>query len=202
MPFPETNPDIVGKGVKVISIASSRRKGFIADNFSVGTTILRVTGAWDLIPVHRHSDIFLKHASFDYGLNENPDDTEVVWLFLVKHNDNGALNLDLGLSLTDRAFWSSLQAWHHVGTAANAVQTIERYDPVFLDEVRHNQGEEVIDSYHVGFIGYATSTAVIVMTGAIYWDEILYQRSWPSRAGSEWAGWGAGMDGENYGQFA
>lgn len=201
MPFPETNPDIVGKGVKVISIPSSRRRGFVVNNFSVGTTILRITGAWDLIPIHRHSDVFIKNASFDYGLNENPDDTEVVWVFLVKNNDHQTLNPDNGFSLVDKAFWSSLQAWHHVGTAANAVQTIERYDPVIMHSVRHNAAEEVVDSYHVGFIGYATSTAVIVMTGSIYWDEMLYQRSWPSRVKSEWAGWGIGMDDENYGQF-
>ncbi len=206
MPIPEMNPEIVGKGVTLKTAISSRRQGFTsgAHTISVADTPERLndislSNASRLIPVHRHSDINVGFLAIDYGVMQVPVDGTIIFM-LVIHPDTLTLTGDDLEHFIDQSFWNAVQHWQNV-TAVGIVQTLSR-EQVFI-------GEDAIftdaflkqDSYHIGLLVASDATQTVRVDGVVNWTETLYQRRWPSRNSSEWSGWNAGMDGENYGQF-
>ncbi len=205
MPVPLMDPAIVGAGVKLKTTVSQRRQSFQdSTTIAAAQTPQRLDTRVDghgakLIPVHRHSDITVGYLDISFGLEDDPIDELVLWM-LVIHPDTLTLTGDDFQNFLDSSFWTAGQNWR-LGDATGWIQTLTREQSLIGQEAIFTDALLKQDSYHIGLIAASTVTSAIFVTGTVSWTEILYQRSWPSRNSSEWAGWGFGMDDENYGQF-
>jgi len=157
--------------------------------------------ASNLIKVRRHSDISISYLTIDYGVTDDPTD-ELVLFMLTLHPDTLALTGEALDNFIDTSFWLAAQNWRAVGTPANVIQTLSREQVIIGEAVRYTDESIRLDTWSVGILVASDAQSAVRVDGTVNWTETLYQRSWPSRAGSEWSGWGAGMDGENYGQFS
>lgn len=205
MPFPLIDPEIVGKGVTVRTTISNRRQSFSAAHTIVNASAPeRIDDqpeghASALIPVHRHSDITIGFLAIDYGLSDDPIDETVIFM-LAMHPDTLVLTGDDFENFLDQSYWVSAQNWR-LGDATGWIQTLERVqeligrDAIFTDALLKQ------DSYHIGLLVASSTTSAVLVHGTANWIETLYQRRWPNRNSSEWAGWGYKEDEENYGQF-
>ncbi len=206
MPFPIVDPEIVGKGVKVLITTSSRRQSFTSGNYTVAVAAtpermddFAQSNASKLIPVHRHADIVIGDLTIDYGVIDDPID-EIVLFMLVMHPDTLVMTGDDLLHFLDQSFWNTAQNWR-LGDATGWIQTLSREQAFIFEEAIFTDALLKQDSYHIGIICASSVTSTVRVDGNVTWTETLYQRSWPSRDKSEWAGWGYKMDEENYGQF-
>ncbi len=202
MPFPVTDPEIVGKGVKVKVAISSRRQAFTGTVVVDAATVperFDSGNASRLIPVHRHSDIEMGFLSISYGVTDDPID-ELIIIMLTMHPDTLPLTGDDFGHFLDAAFWNASQNWR-LGDATGWVQTLEREQALIAEEAIFTDASLKQDSYHIGLLVVSSVTSSVRVDGVVNWNETLYQRSWPSRNNSEWSGWGYKMDEENYGQF-
>jgi len=203
MPFPEMDPEIVGKGVRVLTTVSNRRQTFFGQhNINAADTPERVEDSGNaslMIPVHRHADITIGFLTIDYGVTDDPVDETVLWM-LVMHPDTLTLTGADLINFIDQSFWSTAQNWR-LGDASGWIQTLSREQVLIGQEAIFTDASLKQDSYHIGILVAASTTSAIRVDGNVTWTEILYQRRWPSRNSSEWAGWGYKEDEENYGQF-
>ncbi len=206
MPFPVIDPEIVGKGVTVKTIISTRRQTFTSGAHTIAAASVPErmndqveSNASRMIPVHRHSDITIEVLTLDYGITDDPAD-ELILFMLTMHPDTLVLTGDDLQNFIDQSFWMSAQNWRLL-TAVGVIQTLSREQAVILQEAIFTDGLLKQDSYHIGLIVASDTTSAVRADGNVTWTEILYQRRWPNRNSSEWAGWGYKEDEENYGQF-
>lgn len=208
MPAPEMDPDIVGRGVKLKVVQGSTRQGISFDGQNSATNVLErisdLGGFTKIWTYDRHSTYILQYVDFTWGTDEAPQDGDEYNLLLTKAPDTRQLRTDDTLALLDRAMISVAHHWEIIADGASTIQTFESR------EVLVGQDSDLLatdlqvtgDSFSMQWLFAANRNDVLfVIFGVAFFDFIAYQRSWPSRNSSEWAGWNAGMDGENYGQF-
>ncbi len=200
------DPEVIGKGVSLKTIISNRRQGFYAlHTLAAASTPERMDDNIALgeisnpIKLNRHKEVRITFLDVTFGITDDPVDERVVWMLVKAPNNLTLTGADLDHFL-DQAVWQRAQNWR-LGTAVGWEQTFNQ-DQIFIgQDIALSPVEATTDAYSMWFIMASTAASEGAVLGVVNWIETLFQRSWPSRNKSEWAGWGYKMEDENYGQY-